>query len=369
MKKKITRIWAACFLSLLFGLSLSSCASKSPTTSNVEGAVKQEKTVPNDATGGSWAEDDGSLTDPADPWEGFNRSMFSFNDTVDAYFLKPIAKGYKSVTPTVVQSGVSNFFSNLGEISNITNNGLQAKKNGFVASTWRFLINSTVGVFGLFDVASSLGIRKYDEDFGQTLGYWGVSSGPYLVLPFLGPSTLRDAGGTAVDYFNYDPIDELDLNDEQRIARWAIYAVQKRASFLSAESLIVGDRYSFIRDVYLQNRVNEVYDGHPPQPAKQTSSDRADSWGNDDGGDSWGDDTDSWGDDSASDSWGDSNTTDSWGDSDDTASAPTTNSVSSVSQDAQVIVGQKASENAVKEIVSDEVADEIKLKATSGSSE
>ncbi|MEL0638249.1 VacJ family lipoprotein [Marinomonas sp. TI.3.20] len=244
-------------------------------------------------------------TDPADPWEGFNRAMFSFNSVLDGYFLKPVAKGYKKVTPEFMQTGVSNFFSNIGEISNLTNSALQGKKNAFVGSTWRFVINSTVGVFGLFDVASSLGIRKYDEDFGQTLGYWGVSNGPYLVLPFLGPSTVRDAGGTVVDLFNYDPVDELDLNEDQNLGRWALYVVQKRASFLSAESLIIGDRYSFIRDVYLQTRQNEVYDGHPPQSSAKDKSDSEDSWG-----DESSDDTDSWGDEDGTDSWGDTDSSD-----------------------------------------------------------
>lgn len=316
----------------LLSVTLSACASKSPDgaqssevaapvaevpSEKVNGQDHQAKDVAsNTAKGtaddeGSWDDDstdDSVVTDPADPWEGFNRAMFSFNDTLDVYFLKPIAKGYKNVTPEFMQTGVSNFFSNIGEISNLTNSGLQGKKNAFVASTWRFVINSTVGIFGLFDVASSLGVRKYDEDFGQTLGYWGVSSGPYLVLPFLGPSTVRDAGGTAVDFFNYDPVDELDLNRDQNIGRWSLYVVQKRASFLSAESLIIGDRYSFIRDVYLQNRENEVYDGHPPsKAAKKAHADSGDSWGDDTGADSWGDDdnTDSWGDDTGTDSWGD----------------------------------------------------------------
>lgn len=264
--------------------------------------------------------------DNPDPWENWNRKVYNFNDTIDSNFLRPIAKGYKDYTPNIVQSGVSNVFSNFGEISNITNNALQGKKNGFVASTWRFVINSTVGIFGLFDVASALGLRQYDEDFGQTLGYWGVSSGPYVVLPFFGPSTVRDAGGLVVDYSNYHAQDEIGLNRDQRWGLRGLNVVEKRASYLSAENMIIGDPYSFVRDVYLQARANEVYDGHPPQNKVQSSrqgDSSTDSWGDDDSA------TDSWGDDSATDSWGDPDssdtstnstqpvpqTTDSWGDS------------------------------------------------------
>ena len=243
-------------------------------------------------TTSSWHDtstDAAAATNDEDPWEGFNRVIVLFNNTVDMYFLMPVATGYKKFTPEFMQKGVSHFFSNIGEISNLTNNALQGKKNGFIASTWRFVINTTVGVFGLFDVASALGVRQYDEDFGQTLGYWGVSSGPYLVLPFFGPSTVRDASGMAVDYMNYDPINALDPNRDQKIGRWFLYAVEKRARYLSAESLIVGDRYSFIRDAYLQSRVNEIYDGKPPQPKQQAKLSSEDSWRDESSADSWGD--------------------------------------------------------------------------------
>lgn len=309
-----------------------SAVNATSTGQDAKGAPKSADTAPSSSTtasndaGGSWSDTSSSgttLSNPDDPWEGFNRAMFSFNDTLDKYLLKPVAKGYKDYVPTFAQEGVSNFFSNLGEISNLTNNALQGKKNGFVVSTWRFLINSTVGVFGLFDVASHLGLHKFDEDFGQTLGYWGVSSGPYLVLPFFGPSTVRDASGMGVDYMNYDAFNELDPNQDQKIGRWALYAVQKRASLLSAESLIIGDRYSFIRDVYLQQRQNEVYDGHPPQkPVKKAANDSQDSWGDS------SDSTDSWGDSSGSSS-STSGGTDSWGDSassQDSSAAPSTDS-------------------------------------------
>jgi len=253
-----------------------------------------------------------------DPWEGFNRSMFVFNDAIDGAILKPVAKGYKAVTPTPVQKGVSNFFSNLGEIGNIANNLLQGKWDGTASSTWRFLINSTAGWFGIFDVASELGLKEYDEDFGQTLGYWGVSSGPYLVLPFFGPSTVRDGAGLVVDYTAYDDGEALllDLTYEEYLGLLALDVVETRARLLSAESFIVGDRYSFIRDVYLQSRTHEVYDGNIPE--KQRNNDQnfgSESFEGDSfGEDSW--DEDSWDEDSASDdSWGDeAEYEDSWGD-------------------------------------------------------
>ncbi|RBP79078.1 VacJ family lipoprotein [Marinomonas rhizomae] len=253
-----------------------------------------------------------------DPWEGFNRSMFIFNDTIDGAVLKPIAKGYKAITPNPVQKGVSNFFSNLGEIGNITNNLFQGKWDETASSTFRFLINSTAGWFGIFDVASELGLKQYDEDFGQTLGYWGVSSGPYLVLPFLGPSTVRDGSGLVVEYTYIDETGMLDLNSDEKLGLLGLDVIETRARYLNAEGMIVGDRYSFIRDVYLQSRAYEVYDGNPPQKKKAADkTDSADdSWGDDSGSDSWGDETasDSWGDDSGSDSWGDETASDSWGD-------------------------------------------------------
>lgn len=234
-----------------------------------------------------------------DPWEGFNRSMFTFNDAIDGAVLKPVAKGYKAITPTPVQKGVSNFFSNLGEIGNITNNLLQGKWDQTASSTFRFLINSTAGWFGIFDVASEMGLKHYDEDFGQTLGYWGVSSGPYLVLPFFGPSTVRDGSGLVAEYVSIDETGVLDLNSDEELGLLGLDVVQTRARYLNAEGLIVGDRYSFIRDVYLQSRVHEVYDGNPPQK-ESIQEDRSadDSWGEEAGDDSWGED--SWGDESAS---------------------------------------------------------------------
>ncbi|GAB3482938.1 MlaA family lipoprotein [Marinomonas epiphytica] len=217
-----------------------------------------------------------------DPWEGFNRAMFTFNDTLDSNILKPVAQGYQSVTPAPVQKGVSNFFSNIGEVGNFTNNLLQGNWNGTASSFFRFLINSTAGWFGIFDVASELGLQEYDEDFGQTLGVWGVSSGPYLVLPFFGPSTIRDTGGLVVDYANYDVTDEFDLEQEERWGLRGLDVVETRARLLSVEGLVFGDRYTFVRDVYLQTRTNEIYNGNLPEELQDD-----DSWGDDDWDDDW----------------------------------------------------------------------------------
>lgn len=195
-----------------------------------------------------------------DPWEGFNRAMFSFNDTVDAYFLKPVAKGYRAVTPDPLEQGVSNVFSNLGEVSNAVNGLLQLKFAQAGNDSGRLIVNSTIGIAGLFDVASHMGMEKSEgEDFGQTLASWGVESGPYVVLPLLGPTTLRDGVATPVEGY-LTPIRY--VNDvPTRNTLYGVQLIDTRASLLDAEGLISGDRYTFIRDVYLQNREQLVKDG------------------------------------------------------------------------------------------------------------
>ena len=137
-----------------------------------------------------------------DPWEGFNRSVFEFNEVLDRNVAKPLAQGYQYITPKPVDDSVTNFFSNLEDVLVIVNDVLQLKFGQALSDTGRVLINTTVGFFGLFDVASKIGLEKHNEDFGQTLGYWGVGSGPYLVLPVLGPSTLRDAFGTGAGSYS-----------------------------------------------------------------------------------------------------------------------------------------------------------------------
>jgi len=196
---------------------------------------------------------------PDDPWEGFNRKTHSFNKFADTYFLKPVAKGYDWITPAPVDDGISNVFDNLGETKNFINDVLQLKLADAGTDVLRFVINSTVGVLGIFDVASGMGLDRNEEDFGQTLAAWGVESGPYIVLPFLGPSTARDGVGLVPDHFSV-PQAYID-HDETRMAVYATDTIDRRSDLLSAEELIQGDEYSFIRDVYLQRREFLVNDG------------------------------------------------------------------------------------------------------------
>ncbi|SFT83823.1 phospholipid-binding lipoprotein MlaA [Halomonas saccharevitans] len=196
---------------------------------------------------------------PDDPWEGFNRKVFAFNDVVDRYALKPAAQGYRFITPDPVETSVGNFFSNLGEIRTTLNSLLQGKGANAGVATGRFLINTTVGIGGLFDVATRMEITGREEDFGQTLGAWGWEESRYLVLPLLGPSTLRDTGGLPVDMATY-PTTYVE-EDKVRLSLTALRVIDTRAGLLDQEALISGDRYSFIRDAYLQQRRFEVNDG------------------------------------------------------------------------------------------------------------
>lgn len=195
-----------------------------------------------------------------DPWEGLNRKIFVFNQKIDSWLLKPAAKGYKAITPRPVQTGVGNFFSNLSEITNTANDVLQWKWGQAGNDTGRFLINSTVGIAGFFDVAAKAGLPRSDgEDFGQTLAVWGVASGPYLMLPLLGPATLRDGSATFADYYT-SPIRFVDPD----LAEYGVHAlnfVDQRAQVLQAESLISGDSYTLLRDYYLQRRDFLIKDG------------------------------------------------------------------------------------------------------------
>lgn len=194
-----------------------------------------------------------------DPWEGFNRAVFRFNDTLDTYTLKPLAKGYQKVTPDFLEDGIGNVFSNLGDVLNLTNNLLQGKVRDAGVDTSRLLFNSTFGLLGFFDVASRMGLQKSDEDFGQTFGAWGVSSGPYVVLPLLGPSTVRDAISRVPDGLlsPYPYIDDVPV----RNTALGVNVIDTRAGLLSSEKMITGDKYIFIRNAYLQNREFRVRDG------------------------------------------------------------------------------------------------------------
>ncbi|MBX2808890.1 MAG: VacJ family lipoprotein [Cellvibrionaceae bacterium] len=195
-----------------------------------------------------------------DPYEGFNRTMFAFNNGLDTYLLKPVAKGYQFIAPGFVEKGVRNFFANLFEVRNVVNAGLQGKGKKSLTYTGRFLLNSTLGVLGLFDVANAVGLKKLEgEDFGQTLATWGVGSGAYLVLPFLGSSTVRDGFSIPADAI-VDPVNYVGHSPTRNrliIGR----VIDTRASLLKAEELITGDRYVFIRDVYLQRRDYLINDG------------------------------------------------------------------------------------------------------------
>lgn len=188
-----------------------------------------------------------------DPWQGFNRAMFNFNDRLDRWFLQPLAKGYKAVTPDPIEVGVGNVFSNVGEVPNVINGALQGDFKGAAHDTGRLLVNTTLGLGGLLDVAQHMNLPEdTSEDFGQTLAVWGVGRGPYLVLPLLGPSTLRDGLGKPVDWYT-DPTTYIDHNRTE-ISVKALSLLNTRASLLDLEKSITGDRYVFIRDVYLQRR-------------------------------------------------------------------------------------------------------------------
>lgn len=201
-----------------------------------------------------------------DPWENFNRPVHEFNMTADRYVLRPVARGYDRVTPGPAQSGVRNFFRNLGEPLTAVNGMLQGEVVDSGRSTVRFVINTTVGVLGLFDVAGEIGLERNRRDFGQTLGKWGVASGPYVVLPFLGPSTVRDGSGRGVDWY-IDPynyfvarnLDDVALRNQMLV----LDVVQSRAALLAADRMLeqAFDPYTFLRDSYLQQRRAMIRNG------------------------------------------------------------------------------------------------------------
>ncbi len=210
--------------------------------------------------------------DPRDPLESLNRQVFEFNDVVDRAVLKPVAQAYEAVLPEPVRDCLSNAFSNLREPSNAINNLLQGKPVDAMSDTCRFVVNSTIGLLGCFDPARQMGLEKHSEDFGQTLGRWGAGPGPYLVVPILGPSTVRDAIGI----YGVEPYLDVNFYIENVRVRNSILGtrfVNQRAELLQADDLISGaalDKYSFIRDGYLQRRRNQVYDGTPPPAADES---------------------------------------------------------------------------------------------------
>lgn len=200
----------------------------------------------------------------ADPLEGFNRSVDGFNQVVDKAVVKPVAQGYDRVTPPEIKIVVRNFFSNLDDVRVAVNNLLQGKPKDAGSDITRFALNTTIGIVGLADVATELGFQKNDEDFGQTLGVWGVGQGPYLILPFLGPSTLRDGSARFVSA-SLDPLYHYD-NVKARNSLVLLSAVSARARLLPATDLverIALDQYAFVRDAYLKRRASQVRDGAP----------------------------------------------------------------------------------------------------------
>jgi phospholipid-binding lipoprotein MlaA len=202
---------------------------------------------------------------PRDPLEGYNRAMFEFNDDFDRALFRPLAEGYDKVMPQPVNSGISNFFSNLDDILVLLNDLLQLKFEQGLSDLGRITWNTTAGLFGFIDVATHMDLPKHDEDFGQTLGYWGVGSGPYLVLPFLGPSTVRD-GSAMVATWQVAPLSRLE-DERLQTELLVLRAVDTRAGLLRATRILETaalDPYAFMRDAYLQRRQNQVYDGNPP---------------------------------------------------------------------------------------------------------
>jgi phospholipid-binding lipoprotein MlaA len=211
-------------------------------------------------------------SDPRDPLEGMNRKVYAFNDKVDSWVLRPVATGYRDWVPGELRDRVRNFFGNLADPLIGVNNLLQGKfEDGFFDFA-RFGFNSTFGLLGLHDVATDMGYEKHNEDFGQTFGRWGAGTGPYLVLPFLGSSNVRDGLGSGVDFY-FDPLSELRPYRAQ-YALWATRLVQVRADLLEASRILEEaalDRYTFQRDAYLQRRRSLVYDGRPPREAEPES--------------------------------------------------------------------------------------------------
>ena len=202
---------------------------------------------------------------PKDPWEPMNRSVASFNDKVDDNVLKPLATGYRNVVPDLIQTGVRNVFNNFAYMWSTVNNLLQLKPINTAESLGRVIVNTVFGIYGIFDVATYIKLERHPEDFGQTLGYWGVPNGPYLVLPLFGPSTLRDGASLPID-FAVSPTQFVnDIPTRNQV--FTLRLVSKRAELLKSGNMLEQasiDKYSFTRDAYLQYRRSQIYDGNPP---------------------------------------------------------------------------------------------------------
>ena len=216
----------------------------------------------------------GPTANPRDPFESFNRSVFGFNDAVDRAVLKPVAIAYRQITPEPVRAGVGNFFANLEDFWSLANSVLQLKGRAAVDSVLRVSVNTFLGLGGVIDLAGAMGIERHPEDFGQTLGRWGVAAGPYVVLPLLGNFTLRDAAALPVD-FKGDMVTNLS-HRPTRLSLKAVNLIDSRAEFLNASSVLDAaalDKYTFTRDAHLQRRRSAVYDGNPPDEDADADAD------------------------------------------------------------------------------------------------
>lgn len=209
-----------------------------------------------------------------DPWQGFNRSIYKFNDTVDRAAIKPVAQGYVKITPSWLRTGVGNFFNNLEIPWTMVNDLLQGKPQTMAQDTCRLVLNTVVGLGGFIDVAAALDLAAHKEDFGQTLAVWGVPSGPYLMLPFLGPSTVRDGFGRGPDYFG-GPLRYAEIPWETKTGISVLDVVNTRTKLLSVEGTLnqAYDKYGVTRDAWLQRREYMIYDGNPPAPALDDGED------------------------------------------------------------------------------------------------
>ena len=214
------------------------------------------------------AENTGPTTEKSDPWERFNRAVFGFNEVVDAAVVRPVAEVYRSLVPRWVRTSIDNVFGNLGDVWSTANLILQFKPRLALEMGMRVATNTVFGFGGILDVAEEVGLERHYEDFGQTLGVWGVRSGPYLVLPFLGPSTLRDAVSRFGVDSQFSP-ERLALREmRDRNGAFALEALQVRVELLNASRIlddVALDKYIFLRDAYLARRRNQIYDGEPPE--------------------------------------------------------------------------------------------------------
>ncbi|WP_455374824.1 MlaA family lipoprotein [Kaarinaea lacus] len=210
--------------------------------------------------------------EPHDPLERYNRAVYKFNEDFDRIIAKPVAQFYQDVLPAPVDKGLTNFFSNINDVIVLANSLLQLKVEKTAQTAARIFFNTTIGLLGFIDVASHLDLPKHNEDFGQTLGRWGVPPGPYFVLPIFGPSTIRDSVGLGVDYVAFYPIFNRIDNSTVEWSLFILDLIDQRADLLGASKLLEEaalDPYIFTREAYLQRRLNFVYDGNPPQKEEE----------------------------------------------------------------------------------------------------